>query len=139
MTKQELVEIGRGTSVEQQLREMRPSQLWEELAALNEQMVHLGVKVPISRITYGASTHGFDYEDRRYEGGGAKHTPMNCLMTALHEQPRLRRLPTEKFEDLGSVISRVAMTTEVLFKKIGSFTWPDAYTRYPRVEEENSG
>src|SRR4030067_1585926 len=104
--------ICKSKSIEEQLKEMSPEELWENLEKQNKQLAALGVKTPVSIIFFGASNHGFNYEDRRFPGGGVKPTPVNCLATVLHSEPKLRKKSTEEFEELMGVVSRTSMMVE---------------------------
>lgn len=122
---------GRSISIEQQLQGMHPDQLWQVLERQKQELINLGVNIPISDIVYGAHGYGHNYEDRRYSGGQAKATPLNCFMVLLHNDPSLKALPLEKFEELAGVIGRVAMIVEVLSNKVGAFDWPDSFNTIP--------
>jgi len=116
-----------------QLGKMSDEEIFSQVEHDNMRLAQLGVDVSVSMIIYGARNYGHNYENRRYPEGSPRPTPMNCFMALLHSQPSLmHELSKKDFEDLASVVSRIAVTTDFLIHHKGSFTWPDQFTYSPQ-------
>lgn len=127
------IDRSRSESVEEQIREFSRQELFEQLLRENQNLAGLGVRIPISLMALGSSKYGFLYEDRMNDKGGTKSTPMNFFMALVHSQPDLLKLPKDKFEKLGAVVSRIAMVTDVLAERTGEISWPEQFTQIPQL------
>lgn len=117
-------------SVEDQLRDLSPQELLEQIRSLNGQLGELGVKVSVLHILSGASC--YLYEDKRESSGGVKPTAMNCFMSLIHQQPGLKTLSQEEFEKLGQIVSHISLATdELLNKRGGSVNWHQDLLKSP--------
>lgn len=126
---------GGGESAEEQLKKFSVEELFFQLSEDNKRLAKLGVEVSISSMADGAARYGRLYEDRRLrrEKTLLKATPMNFLMTLIHSQPDLLKLSRDKFCELGGVVSRAAMVTEVLEER-GPFQWPEQFAQSPQAQ-----
>lgn len=123
-----------GRSVEEQVGELSPEELFAQLDRENRKLADLGVEISIAELAHGAARHGYLYEDRRDGDGGIRTSPMNFLMALVNSQPNLLALPKNRFLELGGVVSTIAMVTDVLVKKTGGIQWPKQLAQSPQIQ-----
>jgi hypothetical protein len=116
----------------EQLKQLSPQELFEQIEADNLILAQLGVKIPISEIIYGATHYGIRYEFAQYPSGLVRPTPLNCFMALIHMQPDLKKLSEADFENLAGTISHVSVSVESLASKMGSIKWPDKFSVNPQ-------
>lgn len=126
---------GGGESAEEQLKKFSEEELFFQLSEDNRKLAELGVEVSISSISDGAARYGRLYEDKRLrrEKTLLKATPMNFFMSLIYSQPDLLKLSRDKFCELGGVVSRAAMVTEVLEERC-PFEWPEQFDQSPQTQ-----
>jgi hypothetical protein len=119
-----------------QAKRLAPEELMDEIVRSNNHITQLGVEVTFTAAVHAATRFGHRYEDRRYPDdssitpGRFRITPMTLFMSYLHNQPGLRNLDTDGFEQLAGEIGFMAMVFEELLERRSGLAFPEILRRH---------